>query len=834
MSSEPVSYVPEIGKDECWRAVLEFDSEKGFADHQLRSFDYFLSEDVPEIVEETLPLVYVTPNILGPQQQVDDDKSLVLKEASHVVHVFRFCSNAKVGYPTISYVDSDPRPITPYEARIEKQNYAAPINITICHERYAYHKKHMPTPIALDATYETHCIGMMPIMVGSSRCWTRHPNNPKSLVQMKECELDSGGYFIVNGVEKVIISQEHMRQNIINVFTRKPSGKAVLVAEVRSARNRLRGSISPLNLKTVKQCSLLQPTEVNCQVPYIKSEVPIFLLFRALGFDDLPTLKRMIGAEFYQTYDLKTIDHRLEEQPEENDKQLVRLINISWNSANACATSVEQAKLWLGKRAHQPYGDENWQTQKKNDKRKRRGKNAKTQENNEPEELNANRKLFKSIDEILTRDLLPHLTPPELLRSKSPLSDEVQVQDASIARKKLVFIVHMLCRLWRVQMGLDKENDRDHNAHKRFDAAGPLFAQLFTQHYYKMIKDVRKYLSRSATTGKPLSFSAGIKTKTITHGMIYACSTGNWPNQKSATPHTGVSQTVNRMNYNAFLSHMRRLNTPIDKTNSKLTGPRALHETSWGTNDPSETPEGEPCGLIKNMALCALITIAQDCTYIRHFLSKENIIPLDKVLHKVQNATCRDPMAPPLPKKQKLASSEWTFESLAEMTRVYLNGEWLGYHHQGKDLADRLKEMRRQNIIPYEAAIIYSDKEHHPRTLYISLEGGRSCYPVFVVTRVKTEDGKVQNRLKFTRQHVEKLKIALTSRYGWDDLLRDGVVEFLDSHEKEYAFIAPYQVDIYDKDAPAYTHCEIDPSIILGVSSGQIPNSNSNQAARNT
>lgn len=582
----------DIGKDECWSAILAFHNEKGFVDHQIKPWDSFVLEDIPEIIEETLPLIYVTPNILGSQQKVNDVKSAVTKEASHIVHVFRFCANAKVGYPTISYVDSDPRPITPTEARIEKQNYAAPVTMTVCHETYAYHKRLMPDPVALDVTYETHCIGMMPIMVGSVRCWTQHPSQPKDVVAMKECPYDTGGYFIINGVEKVLISQEHMRQNVINVFTRRPSGKSILVAEVRSARNRLRGSVSPLNLKTLKQCSLLQPTEVTCQVPYIKSEVPIFLLFRALGFNDLATLKRLIASEFYQTFNVKNIDHRLEEQPDEIDKQLVKLIDVSWKACNEHAQSTEDAKIWLAKRAHQPYGDETWQSQKKNDKRRRKNKKQE-----EPESVDqpssSTKKLFKSVDEILTRDLLPHLTPPELLRNRSPLSDDSQLQNEAIAKKKLVFLLHMLGRLWRVQLGLDKENDRDNNAHKRFDAAGPLFAQLFTQHYYKMIKDVRKYLSRCALTGKPLSFAAGIKTKTITHGMIYACSTGNWPNQKSATPHTGVSQTVNRMNFNAFLSHGRRYNTPIDKTNSKLTGPRELHETSWGSHDSVETPEGE-------------------------------------------------------------------------------------------------------------------------------------------------------------------------------------------------------------------------------------------------
>ena len=52
---------------------------------------------------------------------------------------------------------------------------------------------------------------------------------------------------------------------------------------------------------------------------------------------------------------------------------------------------------------------------------------------------------------------------------------------------------------------------------------------------------------------------------------------------------TGVAQCLNRLTYSSTLSHLRRLNTPLQKT-GKLAKPRQLHNTHWGMICPAETP----------------------------------------------------------------------------------------------------------------------------------------------------------------------------------------------------------------------------------------------------
>lgn len=71
-----------------------------------------------------------------------------------------------------------------------------------------------------------------------------------------------------------------------------------------------------------------------------------------------------------------------------------------------------------------------------------------------------------------------------------------------------------------------------------------------------------------------------------------------------------MSQTLNRLTYSSTLSNLRRLKSPIDTT-SKVTKPRLLHSTQWGMMCPAETPEGQSCGIVKNLALMCYISVGK-------------------------------------------------------------------------------------------------------------------------------------------------------------------------------------------------------------------------------
>ena len=95
---------------------------------------------------------------------------------------------------------------------------------------------------------------------------------------------------------------------------------------------------------------------------------------------------------------------------------------------------------------------------------------------------------------------------------------------------------------------------------------------------------------------------------TIDTGLKYALATGNW-GLKNTSYKQGIAQVLSRLTYSSTISHLRRVNTPTEKT-GKLIAPRKLHNTQWGMVCAAESPEGQSVGIVKNLAYMAHIAIA--------------------------------------------------------------------------------------------------------------------------------------------------------------------------------------------------------------------------------
>ncbi|KAJ9090841.1 hypothetical protein QFC20_007802, partial [Naganishia adeliensis] len=356
--------------------------------------------------------------------------------------------------------------------------------------------------------------------------------------------------------------------------------------------------------------------------------------------------------------------------------------------------------------------------------------------------------------------------------------------------------------------------------------------------FRKFTRDIFRHLQKCADQNKAFEIGSAINKNTIEKGMRYSLATGNWGEQaKAMEAKAGVSQVLNRYTYASTLSHLRRTNTPIGR-DGKIAKPRQLHNTHWGMVCPAETPEGQACGLVKNLALMSYISVGTPSAPIVNFLHQWHILDLDEYSDK--------PTA----------------------TRVFVNGQWIGIHTNPSELMKNLIMHRRDNAIRYEVSIVRDIRE---RELRIYSDSGRIMRPLFVVDketqRIKITPNDI-GMLQRTMDEKKNQDLALEGEqlddpYGWEQLLGEGKVEYLDAEEEETSMIAMTMEDLENsrksidengnvkrEQVPAelspdfdpaqrvkstsfshsFTHCEIHPSMILGVCASIIPFPDHNQS----
>lgn len=233
---------------------------------------------------------------------------------------------------------------------------------------------------------------------------------------------------------------------------------------------------------------------------------------------------------------------------------------------------------------------------------------------------------------------------------------------------------------------------------------------------------------------------------------------------------------------------MTRISSQFEKTR-KVSGPRALQPSQWGMLCPSDTPEGESCGLVKNLALMTHITTDVD------------EMPLQKIVTLLG--------------VEDICLSTGTEIYGRTSFVVHINGSIVGLTRFPSRFVSQFRKLRRAGKIN-EFVGVYIN--HHHKTVYIASDGGRICRPLIIVEGMHP---------KVTREHIELLKAG---KVTFETFLRSGLVEYVDVNEENDSHIALYEKDI----EPSTTHLEIEPFTILGAVAGLIPYPHHNQSPRNT
>jgi DNA-directed RNA polymerase III subunit RPC2 len=394
-------------------------------------------------------------------------------------------------------------------------------------------------------------------------------------------------------------------------------------------------------------------------------------------------------------------------------------------------------------------------------------------------------------------------------------------------RDKVLYIALMIRGVLAAKANPDSLDDKDYYGNKRLELAGPLLALLFEDLFKKFNADIRRHadqvLAKPSRT-QDFDVTRCMRSETISHGFEHALSSGNWALKRFRMERQGVTQVLSRLSYVAVIGMMSRITSQFEKTR-KISGPRALQPSQWGMLCPCDTPEGESCGLVKNLALLANVTTEENDAVLRRLLydlgTQEIRALIEYDLACWERAGKRDSNGAP-----KSSTAMDTRPAL-----VFVNGLLLGMHLQPSELAAQLRAHRRRAALGAFVSIWESSTPAW-RALHVATDAGRVCRPLLLV------DAK-QGTLLLQRHHLEDMQLGILC---WEDLLKQGIIEYLDPNEENDALIAlderqlqhRAECDPQNNEKLVYTHVEISPESILGACAGLIPYANHNQSPRNT
>ncbi|HIH40343.1 MAG TPA: DNA-directed RNA polymerase subunit B'', partial [Halobacteria archaeon] len=412
--------------------------------------------------------------------------------------------NIRIGRPIFREADGAITDLYPMDCRIRGISYSAPLylEMTLLDNEEIVDKGDVE-------------IGYMPIMLRSDYC-NLHNLTDEEIIKSGEDPNDLGGYFIINGTERVLMTLEDLSPNKIFLGQDESDNGTVDYAEVISQKKGYRSRVIVENDKK---------SVLNIKSPFLPKKENLITFIRALGI--------------------------------ETDEEIVNLIS----------NSPEVAKVVL----------ENFDESMAKDKDEAIDEIGKKLAPGQPKEYR-----IKRVEYVLDR-VLPHLEDDRI--------------------KKAFFLGKMAELSIKLSLGEKIVDDKDHYSNKRLKLVGDLLEDLFRVSFSRLLKDIKYQLEKTKTRGRDLRLSTIIRSDILSDRIFHSMSTGNWVGNRS-----GVSQLLDRTNYISSISHLRRVLSPLTRSQPHFEA-RDLHGTHWGRICPTETPEGPNCGLVKNLAEGAVISI---------------------------------------------------------------------------------------------------------------------------------------------------------------------------------------------------------------------------------
>ena len=510
-----------ISDNDIWKLIESFFTEKGAVSNQTESYNDLVINQIPSYVN-------ITPEIPLENKTIK----------------FR---NIAFEHPVSPSDIEGSKPIYPLECIHRSITYASNMYVDI-HETTAQGEN----------IRKKVFFGSIPVMIKSALCNVSKLSE-KDKFDKHECPFDEGGYFIINGQKKMLISQERVVYNKIQTHTKKRTGtKYDCYSETRST--------VPNGIQSTFQVGFSENTKlVTCFIPYSNNPQLIHLnvVFFALGVKNVKDIFTMICGENPSHDEVEFIIPSLEKITFMD--QETSIMNIG-----RCGDGKKDEKKPNGKKS----GDEK-----------------------KPKPI-IDRKsiLLKQGKYIIENEILPHLG-----------KDNTGI--------KLDYIVFMIKKMIRVSIGKAEPEDRDDYDNKRIETTGSMMFSQYCSSFKKFRKDIITTCEKNDSGN--VDICTIMKVSTITTAITTCILDRNWSNKNRK----GVAQTFEQLNFTSNLSSLRRLAVPIGEGGTVI-APRNLHGSHWFVVCPSETPEGKKCGVIKNLSVTATISLATN-SYVGELFSDE-------------------------------------------------------------------------------------------------------------------------------------------------------------------------------------------------------------------
>ena len=753
-----------------WKIIDKYftDNPNNLVAHHLDSYNDFFNNGINNIFRENNPIRFI--------EREEDAETPETRNGCLLYLGGKDGSKIYFGKPVI-YDENYMHYMYPNDARLRNMTYGITIHYDVDVDFIYYVDGEK---IEVSKTFQNIYLGRFPIMLQSDLCILKSLNKDVRY-NMGECRNDYGGYFIIDGKEKVIVSQEKFADNMLYIKVNKNDDVYSHSAEIRSVSEDASKPIRTTAVRIVSPSPSYSNNQIVVSIPNVRKPIPLFIVMRALGIvSDKDIIKTcLLDLEKYESYINLFIPSVHDANKVFNQDTALRFI-ATFTKRNTVSSAIE----------------------------------------------------------ILSDYFLPHIGEINFL-------------------EKAYFVGYMVNRLLKVYTKDEKPTDRDSFRFKRVELSGSLVYDLFREYYLIQKRAIAKkideeyyyhqgeykdveLLQKTAPREEPKEnkyrgnfiglIETNIKTffkdRDVESGFKRAFK-GNWGSE-AHTKRIGVVQDLNRLSWNSCISHLRKINLPLDAS-AKVVGPRHLNGSQWGFIDPLDTPDGGNIGLHKHLAIST------------HITSGSSSRPMIKWLR------ANTPMKIIL---------ECSPEYLACSSKIMVNGNWIGVTDKPLELVNMLKLYKRNGIVPIFTSISF-DYEHNE--VYIYTDGGRLTRPIYYVEKGK-ESFNRENVIQmfktnnvtwneitcgFKKKSDESFSIRNNKLYDLNEIYADlgenkeailqreaAIVDYIDTTEEECALIANSPDDL--KKSKYYTNIEIDPSLMLGIMGNQIIYPEHNPFARNS